>query len=62
LQQKRFPTPPGRVFCTLCGAEIGEGGDYWQISGHLVCPACLPEFARRDYLSCRQVRGEEAAQ
>jgi len=50
------------VFCTLCGAEIGEGGDYWQISGHLVCPACLPEFARRDYLSCRQVRGEEAAQ
>ncbi len=49
-----------RVYCTLCGREIGLGEPYWIINGTVICEECLPEFARRDYRSCRVIRGEEA--
>lgn len=48
--------------CTFCGAEIGRGESYWFINGAVVCPACLPEFAREDYRACRCIRGKERAQ
>lgn len=50
---------PRRLCCSFCGAEIGLRETYWYINGNVLCRACLPEFARQDYLACRQVRGEE---
>lgn len=54
------PCPLPRLYCSLCGAEIGRGAVYWYINGSIVCAECLPEFARRDYLPCREIRGREA--
>ncbi len=49
-----------RVYCTLCGREIGLGEPYWTVNGTVICEDCLPSFARRDYQPCQTVRGEEA--
>jgi hypothetical protein len=49
----------GRRFCSLCGEEIGIGEAYWIINGAVVCGACLPAYARQDYLPCRLIRGKE---
>lgn len=51
-----------RLCCSFCGTEIGLGETYWYVNGSVICTACLPEFARQDYLACRQVRGEEGGQ
>lgn len=45
--------------CGGCGGEICPGESYWQMSGNVVCGACLPEFARAELEPFRRVRGEE---
>ena len=45
--------------CTLCGREILRGEEYWACNGHRACEECLPELARRELASCREVRGRE---
>jgi len=47
------------LLCSLCGREIPWGDVYWYVSGHSVCEACLPEFAREELAGFRLVRGEE---
>lgn len=47
------------VRCTLCGRELASGEEYWYCSGTLACPDCLSELARRELLSCREIRGRE---
>jgi hypothetical protein len=56
---RSFIPAAARLFCTFCGAEIAAGEPYWAVNGAVVCEACLPEFARQDYLGCRCVRGRE---
>lgn len=55
LERQALP----RLFCAFCGGEIPPRAVYWYINGAAVCDQCLPEFARRDYLPCRSIRGEE---
>lgn len=45
--------------CSLCGAEITEGEEYWQCSGQSVCAACLREYARAEFAPYRRTRGRE---
>lgn len=45
--------------CTLCGAEICSGEDYWYCNGTSVCRDCLADYARRELAPYRQVRGRE---
>ena len=54
-REPRFP----RLYCTYCGAELPVGSPYWLINGTVLCPACLPEFARQDYRGCFYIRGLE---
>ncbi len=52
--------PMGRVLrCTLCGREIARGEEYWCCNGCLACRACLPELARQELASCREIHGRE---
>lgn len=46
--------------CTLCGARIYRGEEYWRCNGSLVCRECLPELARRELAPCHEILGEEA--
>lgn len=59
MKHPAFPPSAGRVYCSLCGEEIGWGQAYWIINGAVVCGGCLPEFARWDYRLCQVIRGEE---
>ena len=59
MKHPDLPASAGRVFCTLCGEEIGGGETYWIINGAVVCGSCLPDFARQDYRPCQVIRGEE---
>ena len=45
--------------CTLCGREIPLGTEYWACNGSIVCPGCLPDFARQEFSSCRETHGKE---
>ena len=53
------PRSAGRLYCTLCGREISPGEEYWACNGSIVCPDCLSDFARREFISCREIRGKE---
>ena len=48
--------------CSFCGREIPPGRHYWYISGYVLCPGCLPDFARAEYRGYRRVRGREGMQ
>lgn len=51
---RQFPCPPSCpnftptacTVCDECGAKIYEGGDYYIISGTVLCPECI-ENSRR---------------
>lgn len=47
------------LHCSLCGEEIVFDQEYWSCNGSCICEACLPDFARQEFLPCRERRGEE---
>ena len=48
------------VRCTLCGRESTVGEEYWDCNASRICWECLPEYARQELTSCREIRGREA--
>ena len=61
-QRYHRPADPQRalcaVHCSLCGAELYDGEEFYAVNGLAVCEDCLPDFARAEYRSFR-VTGRE---
>ena len=51
-----------RVYCSMCGREIGLGEAYWFCSGSRICDDCLKDYARQELEPFREIRGEEGCQ
>ena len=49
------------AYCGLCGGEIYLGQLYYEMDDRLLCPECLPEYAKSYFLS-RQAQYEQSAQ
>ena len=39
------------AYCGLCGGEIYLGQLYYEMDDRLLCPECLPEYAKSYFLS-----------
>ena len=42
---------PAFAFCGVCGGEIYLGQLYYEMDDRLLCPECLPEYAKSYFLS-----------
>ena len=42
---------PAFALCGVCGGEIYLGQLYYEMDDRLVCPECLPEYAKSYFLS-----------
>ena len=45
---------PGFAVCGCCGGEIYLGQLYYEMEDRLVCPECLPEYAKSYCLSSQR--------